>query len=135
MPRGARSSAELIRAHFRPQPAIPAVAVLMLSVMFAASSATDPTSLALWLVGAGIFASCGLAIAAGFCSFFPPLAWIVLALVFLSSRGAWVGTTPVRVAFYSGLAAAAGMLMVQAWRVQTGRFVPTIEEASVDSRS
>ena len=104
----------------------------MLSILFAASSTGD-SALAPWLIGAGILGSCGLAVAAGFCSFFPPLAWIGLASMFLSSTRPWVTAAPTRFAFYAGLAASVGMLVLQAWRVRTGRFVPTIETGNQDS--
>lgn len=122
-----RTRFDQITAHLRPQPAIPAVAVLMLSVAFAASS-TSASTFVPWLIGAGILASCSLAVAAGFCSFFPQLAWIVLALLFLNARGEWAHAAPVRVAFFAGLVMAAAMVAVQAWRVRTGRFVPTFED-------
>lgn len=127
MPRLSLSNADLLVAHLRPQPAIPAVAVLMLAVAFAASSGGGSTLMS-WLAGAGILLSCGLAVAAGFCSFFPPLSWSLLAALFLNARGEWAAATPVRIAFYAGLLAAAAMLAVQAWRVRTGRFVPTVGE-------
>jgi hypothetical protein len=127
-----RTKAELFAAHLRPQPAIPAVAVLMLSILFAASSSgaagAGNGSFAPWLIAAGILVSCGLAVAAGFCSFFPPLAWLILAALFLRSTHAWAATTPVRVAFFSGVLTTGAMLVVQTWRVRTGRFVPTVGE-------
>lgn len=126
MSRAPRDLREAIIANCRPQPAIPALLVLVLTLMFAASSAA---SWAAWAVAAGIVVSCGLAIAAGFCSFFPPLAWLAVA---------WLGAdvlerlpSPVfaRVALFAGTVAAVAMLGLQAWRVKTGQFVPTISEA------
>ncbi|HHQ13409.1 MAG TPA: hypothetical protein ENK16_00120, partial [Chromatiales bacterium] len=77
---------EIVLANFRPQPAIPAVLVFMLSVLIPILSlspqggAASSSSVFMWLVPLGILASCGLAIAAGFCSFFPQTIWIVAAV-------------------------------------------------------
>jgi membrane protein implicated in regulation of membrane protease activity len=111
----------------------------MLCILFAASAsgpdAEAASSLAHWLIAAGILVSCGLAIAAGFCSFFPPLAWMALALLCLNSTRAWASPLPVRVAFLAGVFASVVMLAIQAWRVRTGRFVPTIGEDNQPSAS
>jgi hypothetical protein len=128
-----------VAAHLRPQPAIPAAVVLMLCILFAASAtgtgAGGASPLALGLIATGILVSCGLAVAAGFCSFFPPLAWMALALLCLSSTRAWVSPWPVRAALLTGVVASVAMLAIQAWRVRTGRFVPTIGEDDQPSAS
>ncbi len=118
---------ETVIANSRPQPAIPALLVLLLTLVFAASFAGSPAWGA-WAVAAGIVVSCGLAIAAGFCSVFPPLAWIAVA---------WLGSDVVqrlsnplygRVAVFAGMLAAGMMVAAQIWRVTTGKFVPTIDD-------
>ena len=94
------------------------------------------SSFAAWGLTAGLLASCGLAIAAGFCSVFPTLAWMALAgLLFRSSVDALAPHS--RVALGAGMVAAAVMTLVQIWRVKTGRFVPTIadEPPAADDQS
>lgn len=127
---------EHVTGNLRPQPAIPAVIVLLLTVIFsvlAHDPAATESSAWLWLAPVGIVASCGLAIAAGFCSFVPQLAWIVLA--FWAARFA-VDGGPLHPAnrwvLIAGIAAAVAMIGVQFWRVRTGRFVPTIRDARAD---
>ncbi len=122
---------EKLLANFRPQPAIPAVLVFMLSVLIPIVSlsrqgAASSDSVFMWLVPLGILASCGLAIAAGFCSFFPQTIWIAAAVWAL--RFTDNGPLPAynRYVLIAGIVAAAIMIVVQAWRVYTGRFVPTI---------
>jgi hypothetical protein len=118
---------ETITANCRPQPAIPAVLVLMLCGLLgrmALQSGGD--SVAAWALTAGLVVSCGLAIAAGFCSLFPTLAWIGLA--WLLFRGGDVLAFHGRVAFWAGMVAAVAMTLLQVWRVRTGRFVPTITD-------
>ena len=124
---------EHVLANFRPQPAIPAVLVFMLSVMIpvlsqAPGGATGSDSVFMWLVPLGIVASCGLAIAAGFCSLFPQLIWIAAAVwaMKFTDHGPLPGYN--RYVLMVGIVAAAVMLVVQVWRVLTGRFVPTIRE-------
>lgn len=128
MTRPPRTPLEIITANSRPQPAIPAILVLLLCGLFAGSAVqAGSASFAAWGLTVGLLASCGLAIAAGFCSVFPTLAWIGLAgLLFRSS----VAFLPVhsRVALGVGMLAAAAMTVVQIWRVKTGRFVPTISD-------
>jgi hypothetical protein len=126
---------ETVTANFRPQPAIPAVLVFVLAVLFPvlaqdprAEPGTVIDSWLAWLVPAGIVASCGLAIAAGFCSLFPQAVWIALAawgLGFttdgpLPAYNAWL--------FIAGIAVCAVMFGVQVYRVATGQFVPTIRD-------
>jgi hypothetical protein len=84
-------------------------------------------SLAAWGLTAGLLASCGLAVAAGFCSVFPTLAWIGLAWLLLGSAAPELALHT-RVALGAGTFAAAAMTLVQVWRVRTGRFAPTITE-------
>lgn len=128
---------ERLLAHCRPQPAIPAVIVFFLGVLLPVLSQDPQTGAApgdaadLWLnllVTGGIVASCALAVAAGFCSVFPQAAWFALAVWCLSLPGAALFPAYVRGLLYLGMAVAAGMLVCQAWRVRTGRFVPTIRE-------
>ena len=121
-------SPKLILAHLRPQPAIPAVFVLLLTWVLArmTMSQPEPGMLLAWGIPLGLLASAGLALAAGFCSFFPPLIWLVLA---------WSGplTAPnpkipaLPVAMWIATAVAVAGIAIQAWRVSTGRFKPTIE--------
>ncbi len=122
---------ETLLANFRPQPAIPAVLVIMLAFSFAVmTQGPQPSaagfSISALLITLGILASAGLAIAAGFCSLFPQLSWVLLALWGL--RLTAVGT----LADYNyyvllfGMFAVALMFFVQVWRVKTGRFVPSI---------
>ncbi len=134
---------ETITANCRPQPAIPAVLVLLLSIMapmFSLDPNTTPDhSNASWvwlLVPAGILASCGLAIAAGFCSLFPQGIWIVLATWALKFTQAG-GPLPAYNAyfFWAGIAACALMLGWQIHRVRSGQFIPTIREISEDEAS
>jgi hypothetical protein len=126
---------ESLVANCRPQPAIPALLVLLLTLMFAGSLGGGPAAdggptFATLAVIAGVLASCGLAVAAGFCSLFPPLAWIVVALAGAGIIARMPGATYGRAALVVGVIAAVVMTLVQLWRVRTGRFVPTIEEAA-----
>lgn len=119
-------------ANFRPQPAIPAVVVLLLTVLFAVFT-FDPAvgnegrSLLALLIPAGILASCGLAIAAGFCSLFPQTAWIVIAAWALKFSSDGPLPPYNRYVLFAGMLACGVMFLAQIWRVRTGRFVPTIE--------
>jgi hypothetical protein len=124
---------ESLLANCRPQPAIPALLVLMLTLVFAASQSGPPGQDGIaawpsWLVAAGIVLSCGLAIAAGFCSLFPPLAWIAVAWFGLGVIGRLPGHAYLRPVLFAGMAAAAAMIAVQVLRVRTGRFAPTIAD-------
>ena len=125
---------ETFTANCRPQPAIPAMIVLLLTIVFPVISydpSADTRSVLVLLIPVGIVASCGLAIAAGFCSFFPHAAWILVAawgLEFtetgpLPGYNGWI--------LKAGMVACAAMAVAQLWRVRTGRFTPTIriEEA------
>jgi hypothetical protein len=123
-----RTTLETLTANSRPQPAIPALLVLMICGLFAGAAVQAGSgSLAAWGLTAGLFASCGLAVAAGFCSVFPTLAWIGLAWLLLGSAAPELALHT-RVALGAGTFAAAAMTLVQVWRVRTGRFVPTITE-------
>jgi hypothetical protein len=119
---------ETLIANFRPQPAIPAVFVLLLTVLIAVFT-FDPDAergILILLAPVGILASCGLAIAAGFCSLFPHAIWILIAAWAL--KFTTTGPLPPynRYVLFTGMFACAVMFFVQIWRVRTGRFVPTI---------
>lgn len=119
---------ETITANLRPQPAIPALLVLLATVIFAVFT-YDPAgerSMLILLAPLGILASCGLAIAAGFCSLFPQAAWILLAAWALkfAANGPLPGYN--RYVLFAGMFACGVMFFVQMWRVRTGRFEPTI---------
>ncbi len=119
---------EVLTANSRPQPAIPAVLVLMICGLFAGAAVKAGSgSFAAWALTAGLLASCGLAIAAGFCSVFPTLAWIGLAWLLLGAAAPALALHT-QLALGAGTFAAAAMTLVQVWRVRTGRFVPTITE-------
>lgn len=120
---------ETVTANCRPQPAIPAVIVLFLTIVFPVMSydpGLETRSMLVLLIPVGIVASCGLAVAAGFCSFFPHAAWTLVAawaLKFtesgpLPAYNSWV--------LKAGMLVCAVMAVVQLWRVRTGRFTPTI---------
>jgi len=125
---------EMLLANFKPQPAIPALLVFVLCIVFSAmfhnpGTATgtgDAGSAFLLLIPAGIVVSCGLAVAAGFCSLFPQLAWIALATWALkfTQSGLWPAYN--RWVLLTGIVTAAAMVFVQIWRVRTGKFQPTI---------
>ena len=127
---------ETLQANSRPQPAIPAVLVLLLSVMIPVMS-LEPGAVPdhanaslLWLLlPVALLASCALAIAAGFCSVFPQLAWIVIAAWALKFTAAGGPMPPYnRYVLFVGMLACAGMFIYQVHRVRTGRFVPTIRD-------
>jgi hypothetical protein len=120
---------ETLTANSRPQPAIPAMIVLLLTIMLPVMSfdaAATEASWTQWLIPLGLLASCGLAIAAGFCSFFPHVVWILVAAwaMKFTVSGPLPGYN--RYVLIMGIVAAAIMLAVQVWRVRTRRFVPTI---------
>jgi len=131
--RAPRNFSEHFIANFRLQPAIPAVIVFLAStifpVMFMGPQAVgESTSLWLLLIPAGILISCGLAIAAGFCSLFPQIVWILLA---------WWGTGFTRgsllpaynqYVLFIGMVAAGLMVVLQIWRVSKGKFSPTVRD-------
>ncbi len=131
---------ETITANCRPQPAIPAVLVFMLSIMTPIFS-LDPNSTPdhgnaswLWLlVPLGIASSCALAIAAGFCSLFPQGIWILLASWALKFTAAG-GPLPAynSYVFWAGIIACTLMLGWQIHRVRAGKFVPSIREVNED---
>lgn len=128
MPRPPRTALEMFTANSRPQPALPAVLVLLLCGLFAGFAVqAGSASAAAWALTAGLLVSCGLAIAAGFCSVFPTLAWIALAAL-LFNKSVAVLAPHSRFALGTGMLAAAAMTLVQVWRVRTGRFVPTISD-------
>ncbi len=117
---------ETITANSRPQPAIPAVLVLMLCGLFTGAAVQAGSgSFVAWALTAGLLVSCGLAVAAGFCSVFPTLAWIGLAWLLLGGAAPELALHT-RVALGAGTFTAFAMTLFQVWRVRTGRFVPTI---------
>ncbi len=128
MSRAPQTAFETLIANCRPQPAIPAVLVMMLTLV-GAGSAVGAEAWTGWLIGAGILASCGLGIAAGFCSLAPPLAWLGLAWVGRGLLAAAAGAPYTRYVLMLCGVASVAMIAVQIWRIRTGRFVPTIEEA------
>ncbi len=123
---------ETLLANIKPQPAIPALIVLVISIL-APAMLTDPGattgaegSALLLLIPVGIVISCGLAVAAGFCSLFPPLAWTAIAV--WAFKFTQSGPLPDynRMVLLAGIVVAAAMVVVQIWRVRTSRFRPTI---------
>lgn len=116
-------------AHCRPQPAIPALLLLLLTLMIALPAARQPqvSALVAWGVPAGLLGSAGLALAAGFCSFFPPLAWLAVAWL-ASDRLGSIPASLIEPALWAGTAIALLAIAIQGWRVATSRFVPTIDE-------
>jgi hypothetical protein len=128
MSRPPRTTLEKLTANSRPQPAIPAILVLMFCGLLAGVAVrAGGGSFAAWALTAGLLASCGLAVAAGFCSVFPTLVWIGLAGL-LFGRNLPILALHTQVALGAGVLAAAAMTVVQVWRVRTGRFVPTISD-------
>ena len=126
--------AESVVANCRPQPAIPTLLVLLITLTIATLSAgpppiagAEPGPFSL-LIPLGLLISCGLAEAAGFCSFAPPLGWIVVAAWGL--RFTHNGVLPAynRYVLLLGMGIAITMMAVQAWRVATGRFQPTVRD-------
>jgi len=128
--RAPRGHVESIIANCRPQPAIPGLLVLFLTVLIAVFTYDPAVERSAWalLIPVALAASCGLAIAASFCSFFPATAWILIS--WWAMKFTAVGPLPAynRYVLMAGMAAAGAMLIVQGWRVATGRFVPTIRE-------
>jgi len=130
---------ETLTANSRWQPAIPALLVLFMTLSFILVSAGQPRApeaeagIANLLVPLALAVSCGLAIAAGFCSVFPTLSWIVVAAWAL--QRAAVGGLPVysRWVLLAGIIAAMLMTFFQIWRVATGRFIPTVRVTDDDS--
>lgn len=128
MTRPPRTRFEVITANSRPQPAIPAVLVLMLcALLTGAAVQAGSASAVAWVLTLGVVASCALAVAAGFCSVFPTLAWIGLAWLLFGPRVPALALHT-QLALGAGTLAAVVMTLVQVWRVRTGRFVPTITD-------
>lgn len=123
---------EMLLANFRPQPAIPAlivfVACILVSVMSRNPVAAngEGESVFLLLIPVCFVVSCGLAVAAGFCSLFPQLAWIVIATWALKFTQSGLLPAYNRIVLLAGIGVATAMFFVQVWRVRTGRFRPTI---------
>ena len=130
--RAPQTVGETLLANFKPQPAIPSLFVFVLSILIPVMSAEpgpatgDGASIFLLLIPLGIVVSCGLAIAAGFCSLFPTLVWVLLAswAMKFTQSGPLPGYN--RFVLLAGIVAAAAMFFVQIWRAKTGRFRPTI---------
>lgn len=122
---------ETLIANFRPQPAIPALLVLLLTIVLPVLSqepgaqVTGGSWLTL-LIPVGIVASCALAIAAGFCSLFPQAAWILIAAWAMKFTNAGPLPGYNRYVLLAGMLAAGAMFVAQVWRVRTGKFTPTI---------
>lgn len=128
---------ESMIANCRPQPAIPALLVLVLTLMFAVSfggqqGAAGEAGWPVWIIVAGIVVSCGLAIAAGFCSLFPPLSWMAVVWLGRGIVSGLPGSAYVRATVFAGMVAAAVMVVVQVWRVRTGKFSPTLNDGTGD---
>jgi hypothetical protein len=129
-----RNFVERLFVNCRPQPAIPAVIVFFFAVILpimSQSPGTGADDAGFWLtllVSVGIIASCALAIGASFCSVFPQAAWFVLARWSLGLPTTGVMPVYNQVLILLGMAAMAGMLVYQVWRVRVGKFVPTIRE-------
>ncbi|HJP39568.1 MAG: hypothetical protein QF483_05445 [Gammaproteobacteria bacterium] len=130
--RAPQTAGETLMANFKPQPAMPALIVFVLSVLLPAMSAGqnavagDGGSVFLLFIPVGIIVSCGLAIAAGFCSLFPQGAWIALAVWSLEFMQAESLPGYNRIVLLAGIFIVAVMFVVQVWRVKTGKFQPTI---------
>jgi len=126
-PQGLR---EQFLANTRPTPAIPALATIfglvLMPLFVTLKQPGDPATWLLWLTAVGLIVSCGLAIAAGFCSVAPPALWLLCAVWGLSLIERAGLPTVHSYLTYTCMLAAVGMLGVQIWRVQTGRFTPTI---------
>ena len=121
--------AEHVVSNCRPQPAIPAVLVLFLMVLMPAMTLQASAAQGgwmVWVIAAGVVISCALAIAAGFCSFAPQALWIALALWAMQLFGRAGLPQALQQLLVTGIAVATLMIAVQAWRVATGRFVPTV---------
>lgn len=131
---------ETLTANSRPQPAIPAVIVFLLTIMtpiFSLEPGVTPdhanASLVWLLVPLGILSSCALAIAAGFCSVFPQAFWIVLAAWALKFTEPGGPLPPYnRWVFMIGMLACAAMFVAQVYRIRNGQFVPTIIDPPQD---
>lgn len=123
---------EHVIANCRPQPAIPAVlaffVLVLIPLMPAAQPGAEISAWQLWLIPIGVVVSCGLAIAAGFCSVAPPLIWMILAPWGLSLAERASLPTIHTTVMLVGMAAAVLMILVQIWRIRTRRFVPTVVE-------
>ena len=123
---------ETLLANFKPQPAIPALFVLLITILAPVMSqgpsavAGDTGSTFLLLIPVGIVVSCGLAVAAGFCSLFPQMAWIAMATWALKFTQS--GPLPAYnyMVLLAGIVVAGAMVILQVWRVRTGKFQPTI---------
>ena len=126
--RAPRNLLETVLANCRPQPAIPAVLVFLLTIMLTLMLREPGVEAGLmaFLIPIGILVSCSLAVAAGFCSFFPPAVWILLAGWSLGYVESGVLPAYNRYVIFAGALGAVVMLLAQLWRVSTGRFVPTL---------
>ncbi len=121
-------------AHIRWQPAIPAIAVMLMMVMLPLSvlGTGEVSRLLQIMIPIGIVLSCSLAVAAGFCSFAPQIIWGALAGICLSGLGDTAAPDFFSQLLLLGCAAVVIMIVVQFWRVRTGRFVATVNEDHVE---
>ena len=116
--------------HSRPAPAIPAVLLCMLAFSLSILTAKpdqpiDGTSVIAILVTLGIVSSCGLAIAAGFCSLAPQIIWLLLGWWGLQLTESGVLAAYNDIVIKAGMVAVVSMFGLQLWRIKTGRFQPT----------
>ena len=119
---------ESLSANFRPQPAIPSALVFFFLVLLPIMGqvAGNLSAGRAILVAIGIACSSGLAVAAGFCSLFPQLLWLLLASWLVSDARFAMLPLFDQVLLIAGFLATSTMFVVQIWRIRTGRFVPTI---------
>ncbi len=131
-----RGPIEQAFANCRPRPAIPAIAALFLTVLLPVMSAVPtPGEAATWqlvLVPVGTVLSCVLAVSAGFCSLAPPALWLLgagwaLSLIGRAGLPDWQAGI-----VYACMAVAGAMIVVQLWRICTGRFIPTVTDGRPD---
>ncbi len=129
---------ETLLANFKPQPAIPALFVLLISVVVPVMSRVpgaapgDEGSMLLLLIPVGIVVSCALAIAAGFCSLFPQISWIAMATWALKFTQSGPLPSYNRLILLAGIVLVGVIIILQIWRVQTGRFQPTVRVDAED---
>ncbi len=123
---------ETLLANFKPQPAIPALFFLLISIVVPVMSRVsgsvpgDEGSILLLLIPVGIVVSCALAVAAGFCSLFPQISWIAMATWALKFTQSGPLPSYNRWVLLAGIVFAGAMIILQIWRVRTGRFQPTV---------
>lgn len=130
---------EHVTANCRPQPAIPAVIVMLPAALLPLLMLGAPGNAAagwlLWLIGAAFLGSAALAIAAGFCSLAPQLIWLMLALWARSLIERAGAPDILLYTLYLCAAAVIAMIGVQLWRIATRRFVPTVRDTVRDAEA